>query len=488
MKRKLAALMTMTMALSSMAVVPAMADNDEEPYVCKIVCVGDATTEACDAVAEAASEILLEKYNIEIELVRLGYGTFYNEVNLMLSSGEKLDLIPNFAFNTMTAVNTGQILELDDLLDEYGQGIKEIVSEGEWNCVTFDGSIFAVPNNKEKAQGFGIAMRKDMLDAVDFDLDTIETEEDLEALYAAIKEEFPDVYPLASDQGQMGYHMIERDDLGGDYGVIINPSTAEEAVVVNYYETEEYQEMVKRHYDWAQKGYILPDATNHTEDAGTLIGAGKCFAYYTNTKPGIESEWERKTGVEMVVKEIVSPFQTTSGVSNQWYIAYQSEDPAKAMQVLNEIYTNPDLSNLLINGIEGEHYVKNDDGTISYPEGVDSANTTYSSVAWVWPNELITTPWSADGADVWELTDEFNKSANESIALGFTWDNANVLNEITACNNVKAKYENALNCGMIDPEEALPKMIEELKSAGLEAIIEEKQAQLDDWMAGKAEE
>lgn len=458
--------------------------SDEEPYVVKIACVGDATTEACDAVAAKASEITMEKYNIKIELVRFGYGTFYDEVNLMLSSGEKLDLFPNFAFSTMTAANTGQVLELTDLIAEYGQGIDEVVSDGEWACVTFNGGIYAVPNNKEKAQGFGVAMRADMLEAVDFDLSTIKTEEDLGDLYRAIKEKYPEVYPLASDNGQMGYHMIERDELGGDYGVIVNSTATDDATVVNYYETAEYQEMVKRHYDWAQEGLVLPDAMNNTEDAYSLIAAGKCFAYYTNTKPGIETEWERKAGVDMVVLELVSPFKSTSGVSNQWYIAHQSEDPAKAMQVLNEIYTNPEMSDLMINGLEGEHYLKDAEvGVLTYPEGVDASNTTYSSVAWVWPNELISTPWEADGPDIWADTDAFNKSAKESIALGFTWDNSNVLNEVTACNNVKAKYENALNCGMLNPDEALPKFIEELKAAGLDTILQEKQAQLDAWIA-----
>lgn len=459
---------------------------DEEPYVCKIVCVGDSTSEACDQVAEEASKITMEKYNIKIELVRLGYGTFGDEVNLMLSSGEKLDLMPNFAFTTMTAVNTGQILDLTDLLPEYGKDILATVPESEWKCVTFNDRIYAIPNNKEKAQGFGIAMRTDMLEAVNYDLSTIKTEADLEGLFAAIKEAYPDTYPLVSDNGQMGYHMIARDELGGDYGVLMDDTNVTTAEVVNYFETPEYAEMVQRHYDWSQKGYIIPDAANTTENAADLIAAGKGFSYFTNTKPGIEAEWTRKAGVDMTVLELVEPFKSTSGVSNQWYIVHQSEQPEKAMQVLNEIYSNPDLSNLLVNGIEGVHYVKDEaNGVLTYPEGVDASNTTYSSVAWVWPNELNTIPWEADGADIWEQTEEFNNSAKDSLCLGFTWDNSKVLNEITACNNVKTKYENALNTGSLDPATALPKMIQELKDAGVDTVIAEKQAQVDAWMASK---
>ena len=123
------------------------------------------------------------------------------------------------------------------------------------------------------------------------------------------------------------------------------------------------------------------------------------------------------------------------------------------------------------------------DGTIGYPEGVDASNTTYSSVAWIWPNELISDPWEADGPDIWTETDAFNKAAHLSCAFGFIWNNADVLNEITACNNVTAKYKDALDCGSLNPEEAVPKMIQELKDAGIDTIIAEKQAQLDAWAA-----
>jgi putative aldouronate transport system substrate-binding protein len=181
---------------------------------------------------------------------------------------------------------------------------------------------------------------------------------------------------------------------------------------------------------------------------------------------------------------VVPPFSTTSGVANQWFIAHNSIQPAKAMQVLNEMYINSELEDTFVNGLEGEHFIYDKaNGVIDYPEGVDASNTTYSSVAWAWLNELITTPWASDGKNIWTETVAFNKSARNSLAKGFMWDNFNVLNEIAACNNVKAKYQMALECGMLDPDEALPKYLQELKDAGVDAIIAEKQKQLDAWLA-----
>lgn len=129
----------------------------------------------------------------------------------------------------------------------------------------------------------------------------------------------------------------------------------------------------------------------NTQNAYELMAAGKGFSYFYNTKPGIEAEWSRKVGKDITVVELVETYRTSASGMNTWYIAHNSEKPERAMQVLNEIYSNPDLSNILINGIEGENFlIDSERGVLTYPEGVDASNTTYSSVAWVWPNELIT--------------------------------------------------------------------------------------------------
>lgn len=460
--------------------------DDEETYVCSIIGVGDATEEACQLVAEKVSEITKEKYNVEVELKRYSYGTYTNEVNMMLSSGEKMDLYFNFGKTVVTAANTGESLELTDLLNEYGQDIMTIVPEAGWQECTIDGGIYAVPNHKEWGLGSAYVVRKDMVEGIDFDFESVTREEDLEPLMAAIKEAHPEVYPMASDNGFMFDEMNLYDGAGRDFGVcMLDAPAGEETKIVDIMQTKEFEECVNRRYEWAQKGYILPDANNSTESAGVLIGTGKCAMALTMYKPGVEAEWYRKTGVECSVYKMGEPMTMQGNYSsNVWYIAHQSERPDKAMQVLNEIYTNPEVADLLINGVEGVHYVRNEEeGVICYPEGMDAANTSYSSVAYSWPNELISTPWEQDGASIWEETIAFNDSLGVSPAAGFVWNNANVLNEITACNNVTAKYKNALLCGNLNPEEALPQMIKELKDAGVDTIVAEKQRQFDEWKA-----
>lgn len=79
----------------------------------------------------------------------------------------------------------------------------------------------------------------------------------------------------------------------------------------------------------------MPDASINTEQVSTLMGQGKVFCATTETKPGIESQWERNTGIDITIIQVVDDYTMTSNLNNYWYIPYTSEQPERAMQVLN---------------------------------------------------------------------------------------------------------------------------------------------------------
>ena len=71
----------------------------------------------------------------------------------------------------------------------------------------------------------------------------------------------------------------------------------------------------------------------------------------------------------------------------------------------------------------------------------------------------------------------------KSPAFGYYFDQEPVTSEVAAVNTVIEQYTPSLNCGAINPEEALPEFIEALKAAGMDKIIAEQQKQLDEWAA-----
>ncbi len=458
--------------------------SSQEAYTVKLLMPGDAKTEDCEAVSAAASEILEEKYNTTLEIMRVGFGSYPDQVNLMLSSGEKLDVMYNNRDIFVSAINNGQIVSMEEYLPEYGPDLLELVPEERWATTSLNGERYAVPANKEVAVSWGFSCVKEMADATGVDYSNIKTEEDLVPLLEAVKEMYPDVWPVVSNGGGMT-SMNTTDDLGGDIGSLVDCTNPDDTTVVNWYASDEYKEIVERRYEWVKKGLIPPDASSTSDQAATQIAAGRGFGQFCNTKPGIEVEHERSTTKEMLIFTLTPVYTSTTRVDILWYIAHNSEQPGRAVQVLNELYINPDLANICINGIEGTHYevVDEEQGIIAYPEGVDGTSTGYASHPWAWPNEMISYVWEGDSPTIWEDTGKWNESAIISPAMGFTWDNANVLNEVTAVRNVKDKYANALECGSIDPAEALPAFLEELEAAGVNTIIEEKQKQLDAYLA-----
>jgi putative aldouronate transport system substrate-binding protein len=251
-----------------------------DPYVVKIIMCDDAESEAVEAVAAAASKITKEKFNTTIELVRYGFSSFNDQRNLMLSSGEKLDLMPSLGLTVPNAANNGMVHPLNDLLEQYGKDMLEQIPQEDWECTSLNGIIYAVRNNKELGAGYGYAIPTEYVEALNMDLTKIKTDDDYETVLRKAKEKFPDLYPLVSDRGTMGWYIAYMDDLGGDFGVL-EDCTTNNTTVVNWYSTDTYKDIVMCRYRWAQEGLLLPNGSTNSEGATDLIKANKAFSCIT---------------------------------------------------------------------------------------------------------------------------------------------------------------------------------------------------------------
>ena len=236
---------------------------------------------------------------------------------------------------------------------------------------------------------------------------------------------------------------------------------------------------------WYENGYISEDVVTSGEDARAYFKAGTAFAALATLKPGYAFKESKTIGKEMEQVGIIAPTTNTTVVQSiQWTIPENCEYPEKAMQMLNLMYSDETVMNLLAWGIEGEHYEVLDSGLIDYPEGVTGETSGYNlNYGWMFGNQFITYVWNGDSPTIWEETDAFNKSAKKSAAFGFSYDSANVKTELAACSNVVSEYNVSLTSGLVDPETAIPEFVEKLEASGIDKIIAEKQSQLDAWAA-----
>jgi len=442
-----------------------------------------------EIVFDAVNELLLNDLNMQLDITFIDFGSWQQQTNMLLASGDDVDIMLLFGTPLSTYVTNGQVIPLDDLYEQYGQDISTVFAEQYIDCGRINDVLYGITTSRDLANIFGFWMRKDLCDQYGIDPDSLTDLDKLEEALYIIKENEPDIYPVVTSNGGMfeawGWDYVgDSNNLGVQ---LLDESTPN---IVNLYDTELYKDLAERFRRWYEDGIIMADALNNTESSTALVRSGKAFGAFSHMKPGYAEQQARDTNYEIVTTPaIISAHSKTNNAQNLvWGITNACADPAAAMQFLNYAYTSSALNNLLIYGIEGVHYqfVDGSDTIIDYAEGLDASTTGYPpTMGWAWFNQFAAHVWAPNPEDYWDQMREFNATAVPTPVMGFTFDSSSVKNEVTACTNVVEKYHKALMCGSIDPATALDEFNAELKSAGIDKIIEVKQEQVDEWVAQK---
>jgi len=464
--------------------------SDLEPYelVMAIPIIG-AIPKDFELVEAEINKITQAKINTTVEILPIGVGNYLEQLNLKFSSGEKFDL--SFMFGGVGLygpnVASGKYLAIDELLEEYGQGIIEAVGTDYIRAPQINGKLYATPIVSSYGSGVGYYMRKDIVDKHNIDVSSIKTLEDIGNVLKIVKDNEPSIIPLGMTFGVGPVSTFtDYDNLTDGFGIL--PFNSDDMKVVNYWETEGFKEKAELVHEWFKAGYINKDAATTTVLPSDQMAGGRTFSYFSPSTPFAAQDATRNTGIEIVGVDLQQPYVTTSSVLNGlWTIAQQSEDPARAMMFLNLMYTDAEIVNLLTWGIEGTHYVKISDNQVDFAESVDAQNSGYYmySNAWMLGNSRLAYLSKDEDPNKWEIDKQWMANAIPSPALGFTFDVEPVKNEKIALQNVNDKYFGLLMTGSIDPNHKLPELLDELNKAGLEKYLAEKQKQFDAWLAAK---
>lgn len=439
-------------------------------------------------VTDKINEITKAKFNATVKIVTIGFASWMQQMNLMMASGEKLDLVWTANFmNYNTTVAKGQLMPLDALVAKHGKDIASALGATVLDGAKVDGKLYGIPSVRDFAASYGFMVRKDLVEKYKIDLSKVKSAGDMTAVFKVIKEREPTVIPFATTQTNTVAELFGQsvyDKLGNYMGVMgIDDSSFK---VVDFYETKWYADMLATVRQWYLAGYLSQDAATVTDTPDSLVKAGKAFAYAYAGKPGIDTQESRKTGKDMIWVELTQPFSYTTSITNGMVsIPSSCKDPERVMMLVNLWYGSKELVNLFDNGIEGVHYVKNAKGQLDYPAGVTSATTRWIPINFRIGNNFLAYTWSTEPSDLWAKLDKFNKTAHPSKALGFSFDVDPVKTEVAAVSNVINQYRMGLESGTLDPKAILPEFIAKLKASGIDKIVAEKQSQLSAWAKAK---
>ena len=468
------------------------ASNDEgDPYTVTLVLQGSQQQDE-ERIEEKINEILEPELNAKLDIVVLPWASATQQLQLMLSGDEKIDLLYTNASTAVQYMHSGQIMDMSELIDKYGTNLKDIYGEDIIKSNNVDGFVYGVPNQIERGSIPAIFMRKDLVEKYNINTDDIKEPQDMEKVFETVQAGEPDMTMLYSiNEGDTPLTRLFRGDSLGDSnycGVLMDQANS--TTVENFFATDWFKDTTTMLYDWYKKGYISQDAGTNTENWRTVCKAGNLFSLFFAYHPGTPVEFQSSTGYEFeIVPFYDEPMINSSSYSNIIFsVAQNSENPDKAMQVLDYIYGSPEVMNLLNWGEEGTDYVVEDEdnGIINYPDGVTADNVGYSfNCGWELPNQFIAYKWDGSDPQLWEKMQEFNDSGIESKALGFIFDNSEYTNQVSALSNVVKQYSGALYSGSGDPEELIPQFLEALDDAGINDVIAAKQEQLDAFLADK---
>lgn len=447
--------------------------------------------ETLDALSEALSQLSLEKFNTKVKLHVIAKADYANYINLTLAGGEELDWFQsgNSGMTLFGMYDSEQVTVLDEYLSE-DSPIMEYTTKEDLNCCRVDGNLIALPAVKNKGYSAIATFNADVVDQLGL-YDAVRSAddlEDLEPILAAMKEAYPDKYPVGTNQGVMNYkfYVDPLGDLTLQSGVL--EDITKDTTVTNFFESEEFKAFCEQMHTWYENGWIDPDYETSSNAISTLLSNGECFVVFqdSNIDLAAVSEEERAaseaSNIIRAYNAQITPFYSvTTAVNNYtWVMPYTCKNPERAMEIMEWLYSDPEASTIMTMGLEGRNYTLDENG---YAKVI--SDTDYSYVNYIGPNGYISLH-TADEGDIFNTILKCNMETQNSIGKGFMYDSTNVSVQATAVSNVCAKYEKGLKGGALDPDEYLPKFIDELKAAGIDEIIADKQAQFDTWYAGQS--
>jgi len=450
------------------------------------------TDETLATVEEAINAITRDKIGAEVELKPIAIWDYSSTVSLALQGGEQIDVFETLG-DLNTSISSGMCQDITDLMPTCAAETQALVGNAWLAACSQAGRLYGIPTFKPIALTPMLVYRQDIADELGLDISAVNSVEDITPVLQAVKDAYPDMTPMAAvNTGNIGLGLTvpDVDYLTDNYyspkGVLMN----DELTVVDFYASDAFKNLCALARTWYENDLVMKDAATTSSTAAELMSSGNYFCYlasYSYPEADTAASLEAQCGgFDLGAKIVGSAFLDTTSINAlTWCVASTSKVPEAALKFLNLTFTDTDVCNLLIYGLEGRDYVKNDDGTVSYPEGEEAATVPYTAQlsCGTMGNFFIMYPMAGtDPASLtWEL--EQNQSAKTSVAMGFTFDSSAVKTEYTAVTNVIDQYLPGLICGSVDPDTEIPVFLERLQEAGLPEIIAAKQAQLDAWVA-----
>lgn len=438
--------------------------------------VGD-KPENYDQLMSAANKIFEKELKVKIDLQYIGWGDWDQKMSTIIASGESYDI--SFASNYVANAQKGAYADLTELAPKYAKDYYDQLPESYIKGNTIDGKLYAIPVYGNVYAQQVLTFNKQYLDKYNIDISKINTYEDATEALKTFHENEPNVaaFAIGSSYNTSGDYDYP---LGKQYPFAVKTSDSGAPKIINQYEDADFMSTLDTLHSWYQAGYIPTDAATST----TSYDLDKNTWFMREETQGPldygDTILTQAAGQELVSRAVTPKLKSTAQAQMaNFVVSNTSKHKELAVKALNLLNTDAELLNGLVYGAEGTAYEKTGDTTIKLLDGY-KANNHMS--AWNTGNNLILYTPDTVSADQVAQRDKNIEEATESPILGFNFKTDAVKTEVSNIANVMSRYSASLSTGTVDPEDTVPKLLADLKTAGWDKVQKEMQSQLDDYI------
>ncbi|WP_320992078.1 ABC transporter substrate-binding protein [Hungatella sp.] len=435
--------------------------------------VGGTTPSDFDQDIAAINEYLEEKIHVKLDLKVAGWGDYEKKMNTIINSGEYFDMMFVNNTNYSRFVKMGAFEDISDKLQSVAPELYEMIPEQLWKGVTIGGKVYSVPTYKDSSMAQFWYFDDQYVQKYNIDLDQIKTMQDLDKPFRDMKEgEGKGFYPLQMSQGSpFNGFFNEYDGLTSGLqplGVKVDDQTR---TVICTLDQPDIMENLKLLHQWYMDGIINPDANVLTEPQKKLPFSS------AQGWPSAVATWQVLNGVEKYdAFKVFGPLYSTDTIQGSMNaVSINSKYKDECLKFLQLVNTDSKLRDMLAYGVPDKTFKYVGDGVI------EKQTDTWPLAAYTQGTFFNMSITEDADPDQWDQVKKQNEEAVSSSCLGFSLDLTNIQNEMSNCLTVWQKYKYDLLTGASDSETAVPAVIQELKAAGFDTVIQEAQKQINEF-------
>jgi len=313
--------------------------------------------------------------------------------------------------------NSKKLVAIDTTLENEGKVLSEYIHPTLFSLAKIGRKTYGVPNNVALGEYEYIVFNKEYLEKHKYDYTTMKTLEDLEDYLELIKTEDKDVVPLLKAGTPATYEYL----FGDNSPFYINPATTTSGEATGrLYGT----------FDTSLFAYII-------EDYATLIGkynslgylpkdgdSGKDFAVtFIKGTPADIKALEEKTGKKFEYAVYKNPVATTESLGTVYSISSSVSDTevTTIIDIIVAMFTDEKIKNYFYHGVQGEHYILDDDERVQPIKNESTGNFDYVMSNEYTGNVYLAALKQGENESTNDYIKQINLAAKLSLTSGFSY-------------------------------------------------------------------